>query len=183
MRARALARLTLALALVVPALASAESGEREAARSERPRVEVLPLNTTKEGPPQSVLLFPVRLRNLGAEDVKVTFTVEHASNGFVLPAPQPLTLKGARDGERGESTLTLGVQTPYRNGRVDEEGTVVVRWAAARVGDAGAEVEGSFALYPRAKGTYVPAPGLVAAGLTVVFLAMLFRPRGPKGDR
>lgn len=134
-------------------------------------VEILANDVVAE--PQRTIDFRVRAVNLGNVATKLALRVAEEPAGWVVPTPQPVTLAGPADEPR-ESILIVIVQTPFRNGRIDESATILVEWRAiAALGDA-ANATGLLELRARAVGNYLPAPGVMALLVVSVSSAAIF---------
>lgn len=137
-------------------------------------VDDTPAVTSMVGEPQSQLVFPVRFANLGNGATTILFTVEKPANWEVVDPP-PLSLGSRQAGTPNEATLPITVQTPFRNGYVDEVAAIVVTWRAHHALNASlAGDSGQFVLQAAARGAHLPVPAALAvaalAGAAVVAL-------------
>lgn len=119
------------------------------------RVEA-PVNESV-GKPQSVVVFPMTLHNEGNGLVKVGFELVSKSESLQVPLPNPVTLQGA-EGQQRSAVVPITVQTPYRNGHVDDDGSLTLRIVPSDPTDprqSGEPQEVTFRV--RTEGFYVPA--------------------------
>lgn len=121
--------------------------------------------------PQSVAMFPLTLTHKGGAPVEVMLRVVGTTGDLQAPMPRPVVLKDT-------AQVPLTVQTPYRNGYLDDTGTVTYEVSArdpsskAPVGEAQV-----FTVTVHTKGMYVPGPQLFAAMFAVAIAALLLRRR------
>ena len=132
--------------------------------------------THVEAKPQSVAVFPLTIHNAGNGLVKVAFELVSKPESLQVPLPVPITLQGPEGAIRSGS-VPVTVQTPYRNGNLDENGTLVLRLTPFDPLDPtqrGEPQEVSFSV--RTKGFY--APGLQHLGVVAALaLAAVFSRR------
>ncbi|MEA3201070.1 MAG: hypothetical protein QOE90_2498 [Thermoplasmata archaeon] len=143
-------------------------------------VDVSPDRTLLQGKPQSVLTFPIHVRNLGNAVTRVTFDVADAPAGWIVLQPQPVTLQSRQEGGLvTEGTVNLVVQTPHRFGSIDESATLHVHAIAAPALGSGPSEESNLTLTATAKGFDAPGPGVPLLVVGLVAAAALLRKRLP----
>ena len=134
--------------------------------------------TVKIDRPQTAVIFPLKLTNLGNANTKVTFKVGDHPEALQVPIPAPVTLQSKQAGGTGITTeVPLTIQTPYHNGYLNDVGVVSFQYSGAyaldpkKVGDSG-----SVSVIVTTRGFYVPGPepilviGLVALSAVAVRL-------------
>ena len=91
--------------------------------------------------PQTPVDFPVKITNFGNANTKVTFEVTQITEGFDYTLPIPVTLQSKQaGGSQISADVLLTVQTPYKNGYMNEVGT------------ANYKVTSAYALDPKLRG-------------------------------
>ena len=122
--------------------------------------------------PQSVVSFPVKISNYGNANTKVTFTIgDGTSQNLQVPVPNPVTLQSKQaGGNQISADIPLNIQTPYKNGYMNEVGIVNYKITSAYALDPKIKGdESSVSVLVTTRGFYVPGPspilfvGLVAA--------------------
>lgn len=114
--------------------------------------------------PQKVVFFPARITNAGDAATRVAFALASNPDGLNAVVPPPVALA---PGESKDVLFT--VQTPFRNGYVDDEGRVTYRATPE-----GGEPQ-EFAVTVHTKGFYAPGPQLFGAMLAIGMAALLLR--------
>ncbi len=113
--------------------------------------------------PQKGVDFPLTVTNFGNANTKVNFEVLDKSGGLEVPIPQPLTLEAKQTGgTKNAQTVTFSLQTPFRNGYMNQPGIVNLKLKSAYALDPtkkGEEV--TLSVLVTTKGFYVPGPGPV----------------------
>lgn len=128
--------------------------------------------------PQMPVVFPVTFTSRATGAMKLAFEVVDKSASLSVPVPNPVTLQGPGGAQRS-ATIPFVVQTPYKNGFVDEEGTVTFRVTPSAALDPSVRGEPQEIMVKvHTKGFYMPGPQLVV-GLAALALAAAFtrRPR------
>lgn len=91
--------------------------------------------------PQQPVVFPLKITNLGNANTKVGFAVEDKAANLNVPVPIPIVLQSRQaGGNQISSEVPLTVQTPYKNGYMNEVGVVTYH------------ITSSYALDPKLKG-------------------------------
>ena len=91
--------------------------------------------------PQQPVVFPLKLTNLGNANTKVGFAVEDKAANLNVPVPIPIVLQSRQaGGNQISAEVPLTVQTPYKNGYMNEVGVVTYH------------ITSSYALDPKLKG-------------------------------
>ena len=91
--------------------------------------------------PQQPVVFPLKVTNLGNANTKVAFAVEDKAANLNVPVPIPIVLQSKQaGGNQISSDVPLTVQTPYKNGYMNEVGVVTYH------------ITSSYALDPKLKG-------------------------------
>lgn len=127
--------------------------------------------------PQSVVVFPVTFTSRATGPVKLVFEVVDKAGDLVAVLPQPVTLQGP-GGAMRTADVPFTIQTPYHNGRLDEEGKVTYRATpqhpldATKTGDAQ-----EFTFTVHTKGFYMPGPQLLGAMLALAAAALVLKRR------
>lgn len=118
---------------------------------------------TLVGKPQSTVTFLVTLVNQGNQNTRVSFSVDGNPGGLNVVVPSSVILGPAQARDEGGAahsvTVPVAVQTPYRNGHLDEASRFTLRVHGAYALDPA--IQGDAAtldLEVRTVGTYVPAP-------------------------
>jgi hypothetical protein len=137
-------------------------------------VDVQTPQTVLENKPQSTIAFPIHVRNLGNAITRVTFEVGPAPAGWIVLAPQPVTLQSPQGGGVvTEGTVNVVVQTPHRFGAVNEVAKIDVRITASPALGSGPSDVTNVTFTATAKGFDAPSPALplVLAGLVAAAVA------------
>lgn len=91
--------------------------------------------------PQQPVTFPLKVTNLGNANTKVAFAVEDKAANLNVPVPIPIVLQSKQaGGNQISSEVPLTIQTPYKNGYMNEVGVVTYH------------ITSSYALDPKLKG-------------------------------
>ncbi len=181
--------LTLRLTDRAPALAAAQVGLVATLRGQSASTSITLVaqpfvlvdasadRSVAEGPPQSILAFPLRVSNLGNALTRVTIEVGAAPEGWVVLAPPPLTLQSAQAGGLvTQGTVNVVVQTPHRFGFVRGDAVIPV-WINATSAAGGASNETTFTLTARVRGFDAPSPGGALALAPLLVAAVLLARR------
>lgn len=119
--------------------------------------------------PQTPVIFPVKVTNFGNANTKVTFDIgEGTSASLQVPIPNPITLQSKQaGGNQISSDVQLTVQTPYKNGYMNEVGIVNYKLTSAYALDTKVKGdESSVSVLVTTRGFYVPGPSpLLFVGL------------------
>lgn len=136
--------------------------------------------------PQTAISFPVKVTNLGNANTKVTFdlgegsTVGEAENALKPVLPNPITLQSKQAGGSAiSSDVLLTVQTPYKNGYMNEVGVINYKVTSAyALNPALRGDESQLSVLITTRGFYVPGPSpLLFLGLIGVVALVLRRVR------
>lgn len=123
--------------------------------------------------PQTALVFPADLTNVHEKPIKVFFEVVAKDGEAIAVVPNPTTLQPG-----ASAWIPFMVQTPYRNGHLDETTRVTYRAIAKDAGTLAPVGEpAQFDLIVHTKGFYVPGPQLFAAMLALGIAALVLRRR------
>lgn len=143
-------------------------------------IDVVLPETIKVERPQTPVIFPIKVTNFGNGPTKVQFEViqKPENDKFQVLAPPPLQLEAAQTGGTATSKdVNLQIQTPYKNGYMNEPGTVVLKITSAYANDGSLVGDSNtVSVLVTTRGFYVPGPspillvGLVAAAAIVVRL-------------
>lgn len=136
-------------------------------------VDVQAERTVLEGKPQSVLTFPIHLRNEGNGITRVTVEIGAVPEGWIVIKPQPVTLQSRQAGGFvTEGTVNIAVQTPHRFGMVNEVAQIPVWINATPALGNGAADRSNVTLTAKVQGLDTPSPplGLLVPALVVVAL-------------
>lgn len=91
--------------------------------------------------PQQPVVFPLTITNFGNANTKVSFQVVSQAENLEVPVPGDVTLQSKQaGGNQITATVPLTVQTPYKNGYMNEVGSVTYK------------VTSAYALNPQLKG-------------------------------
>lgn len=127
--------------------------------------------------PQTVVVFPVKLTSHATGVMKLMFEIVDKAEDLQAPIPNPITLQGP-DGAQRSADIPLTIQTPYRNGRVDETGTVTYRITPYDALDPKVRGEPQeLTVTVHTKGFYAPGPQLFGAMLALGLAALALRRR------
>lgn len=131
-------------------------------------VDVQLAEAVKIDRPQQPVVFPLTITNFGNANTKVSFEVLSQTESLEVPVPNPITLQSKQaGGNQITSTVPLTVQTPYKNGYMNEVGVVTYKISSA------------YALDPKLKGdestvsVLVTTKGFYVPGFSPVFLVGL----------
>lgn len=135
--------------------------------------------TIKIERPQTAVIFPLKLTNFGNANTKVSFTVQDKAENLNVPVPIPIVLQSKQaGGNQISSEVPLTVQTPYKNGYMNEVGVVTYKITSAYALDpklAGDSTQVSVVV--TTKGFYVPGPEPIFMVGLVAVAALLLRRR------
>jgi hypothetical protein len=126
-----------------------------------------------EAEPDERIRFPIVIDNFSNAPTRFEFTLaEDVPSGFQTVVPPPVVV----DGRPGEGNATarvyLDVFTPFRNGWVNEVGSIPLRVDSYYAPDQNIEGEtAQVSVRAKAKGLHVPGPGLGLAGLALLATA------------
>lgn len=135
-------------------------------------------STVQEGGPQSVLTFPIHLRNFGNAITRVSVEVGPAPPGWVVIAPQPATLQSRQGGGLvTDGTVKVIVQTPHRFGMMNEVVSIPVWVNATPALGAGKVEQTNVTLVATAKGFDTPGPALPVVAGALLLVALVLRRR------
>jgi hypothetical protein len=121
--------------------------------------------------PQTAVIFPLKLTNLGNANTKVTFAIDSATANLQVPIPVPIVLQSKQaGGSQISSEVPLTIQTPYHNGYMNEVGVVTYKITSAYALDPKQTGDStSVSVVITTKGFYVPGPEpLLVVGLIAV---------------
>lgn len=141
-------------------------------------IDVQLAETIKVERPQTPVVFPVKVTNLGNANTKVTFAVQDKTENLQVPIPNPVTLQSRQAGGQQISTdVPLTIQTPYKNGYMNEVGLVNYKLTSAYALDPKIKGdESSVSVIVTTRGFYVPGPSpLLLVGLLGVAAVLLRR--------
>jgi hypothetical protein len=100
--------------------------------------------------PQSAVAFPLKITNFGNANTKVNFELISAAEGFQTVIPNPVTLQSKQaGGNQISADIPLTIQTPYKNGYMNEVGVINYKLTS------------SYALDPKLKGDESPVSVLI----------------------
>lgn len=137
------------------------------------RVEVAENETVAR--PQTPVVFPVKITNLASGNTRITFEVVSKDDALMIPVPNPVVLQH-RGSTHESAQIPFTIQTPYRNGPMDEVGTVTFRLTPAAALDPsikGESQEISFVVHT--KGFYVPSSSVVSVVAAAFVVALVAR--------
>src|SRR5581483_1304670 len=129
--------------------------------------------------PQTPVVFPLQITNLGNANTKVTILPDAPTGGLIVQTPQPVILQSKQaGGQQVTSTVSLTIQTPYHNGYLNQVAGENYKITSAYaldpklVGDSS-----SVSVVLTTRGFYVPGfePGLLVAALGGVALLLAIR--------
>lgn len=145
-------------------------------------LDVNVLEAVKVDRPQTPVIFPVKITNLGNANTKVTITpTEHTGNIDVITPPQYILQSKQAGGSQISQDVALTIQTPYHNGYLNEVARSDYKVTSAYaldpklVGDTG-----TISVVLTTRGFYVPGfePVLALGALGLVGLVLAVRRRG-----
>jgi hypothetical protein len=129
--------------------------------------------------PQTPVIFPVKIQNFGNANTKVSFEIgEGTSPALQVPVPNPVTLQSKQAGGNAISAdVPLTIQTPYKNGYMNEVGIVNYKITSAYALDTKLKGdESTVSVLVTTRGFYVPGPSpLLFVGLIGVIALALRR--------
>lgn len=131
--------------------------------------------------PQMPVIFPVKIQNFGNANTKVTFEIgPGTSTALQVPVPGSVTLQSKQAGGNAISAdVPLTIQTPYKNGYMNEVGIVNYKITSAYALDPKIKGdESSVSVLVTTRGFYVPGPSpLLFVGLLGAIALVLRRVR------
>ena len=128
--------------------------------------------------PQTSTAFPVKISNYGNANTKVTFEVVQVGDGIQYTLPVPLTLQSKQaGGNQISADVPLSIQTPYKNGYMNEVGTINYKLTSAYALDPKLKGdESTVSVLLTTRGFYVPGPSpILFLGLIGVVALVLRR--------
>ena len=128
--------------------------------------------------PQTAVVFPLKISNFGNANTKVQFEVTSQAEGFQVVVPNPYTLQSKQaGGNQISADVPLQIQTPYKNGYMNEVGVVNYKLTSSYalnpkiIGDSS-----SVSVLITTRGFYVPGPSpILFLGLIGVMALALRR--------
>ena len=119
--------------------------------------------------PQTSTAFPVKISNFGNANTKVNFEVVQAAEGLQYTLPVPIVLQSKQaGGNQISADVPLSVQTPYKNGYMNEVGTLNYKLTSAYALDPKIKGdESTVSVLLTTRGFYVPGPS------PILFLGLL----------
>lgn len=119
--------------------------------------------------PQTAVAFPLKITNFGNANTKVIFEIIDKTESLKTPIPNPVILQSKQaGGNQISADIPLTIQTPYKNGYLNEVGVVNYKLASSYALDPKIKGdESSVSLLVTTRGFYVPGPS------PIVFLALL----------
>ncbi|MFA5861815.1 MAG: hypothetical protein WDA16_08990 [Candidatus Thermoplasmatota archaeon] len=132
--------------------------------------------TIKIERPQTAIVFPLKLTNFGNANTKVSFAVLDKAENLNVPVPIPIVLQSKQaGGNQISAEVALTVQTPYKNGYMNEVGVVTYKITSAYALDPKLTGDTTqVAVVVTTKGFYVPGPEPILMVGLVAVAAMLF---------
>jgi hypothetical protein len=132
--------------------------------------------TIKVERPQTPVVFPLKVTNFGNGATKIKFAVTDKTENLNAPPPADLILQAKQTGGSPiTAEVPLQIETPYKNGYMNEVGSVTYKltsnyqFDAKQIGDTS-----TISVLITTKGFYVPGPeiplviGLLAIGALVL---------------
>lgn len=91
-------------------------------------IDAVPQTTIQLATPQSQVAYPVTVTNFGNAQTKVFFEITDKPASWQVVAPTPITLDAKQaGGKQTSSTVNLMIQTPFRNGYLNEVGAATMK--------------------------------------------------------
>lgn len=127
--------------------------------------------------PQTPVQFPVKVTNLGNANTKVNFEVIEKTESLQAPLPNPVTLQSKQaGGNQISADIPLTVQTPYKNGYMNEVGVVNYKLTSAYALDPKIKGDDStVSVLITTRGFYVPGPSPILFVGLLGAVALLLR--------
>lgn len=139
-----------------------------------------PTTIAKAGPQQQVI-FPIKVTNFGNAQTKIFFDIDSKPETWQVIMPSPVILESRQQGGKATSKdANVVVQTPWRNGYLNEVGAVAVKITSNYALDTKFPGDRTaLSTLTTVIGFYVPGydPLLVVFGLGFVALAFKYCPR------
>lgn len=128
--------------------------------------------------PQTPVIFPLTITNLGNANTKVNFELADYTQNLQVPVPDSVTLQSRQaGGSTNQQTVNLQVQTPYKNGYLNEVGVVNFKVISHYALDPKKKApDETVSVLVTTKGFYVPGAELPAV-LALLGVAALFARR------
>ncbi len=129
--------------------------------------------------PQEQVSYPITVTNLGNGQTKVFFEITGAPEGWQVVTPQPVVLEARQQGgKKTAETIQLQIQTPYRNGYLNEVGVVGLRITSVYALNADKKGDATNVnVLTTTKGFYVPGVDGLAMTLSFVGVALAISAR------
>lgn len=129
--------------------------------------------------PQTPVVFPLKVTNFGNANTKVTFDVTDKTENLNTPVPIPVTLQSKQaGGNLISSDVPLTVQTPYKNGYLNEVGVVTYKITSAYALDSKLKGDETVvSVVVTTKGFYVPGVEIPLVIGLIGLAAVLLRRR------
>jgi len=144
----------------------------------RPAIVVDIPEPTRQEKAQTAAFFPVTFTNAGSGLTKLSFEVLSKGESLQAVVPNPVILQG-RGHPQAIVSIPFAIQTPYRNGPMDEVGAVTYRMTPSMPLDPTQRGEPQeFTLTVHTEGFYVPAAAQFFGALAVLGLAAALRSAG-----
>lgn len=133
-----------------------------------PLIDVEVAANETQAKPQTPVVFPIRITNLASGSTRIAFEVVSKDEALMVPVPNPVTLQH-RGSTHEAASVPITVMTPYRNGPMDEVGSVTYRLTPMSAIDPKVRGESTLLTFVvHTKGFYVPAvDGLVVLASTL----------------
>lgn len=140
-----------------------------------------------QGGPQESVKYPIQIDNFSNGPTRFSFEVQNSEQipaGFQPTPPSPTVVESkATGGETTSQTVQFEVYTPYKNGYVNEVGSILLEVTSAYAPDTSKNgASATLATLTQARGFYVPGPGAGIAALAVVGVALAMARRNPLDD-
>jgi hypothetical protein len=114
--------------------------------------------------PQTNVEFPVTITNFGNAQTRATISMQQVTEGLQVPTPQPVTLHSEQmGGDAIQATVPISLETPFRNGYMNQPGLIDAMIKATYALDTSREGDSlPVSVLVTTKGFYVPGAGLLA---------------------
>lgn len=91
-------------------------------------IDAVPQTTIQIATPQQQVVYPITITNFGNAQTKVFFEAGDRPESWQVVAPPPLTLDAKQAGGKQTSiSVPFTIQTPFRNGYLNEVGAAVLK--------------------------------------------------------